>query len=97
MPIPRKLTGVAEEDTTTVSKRSRKVSLHLPAWLPLFLKREGPVQDAMPYIAIVVWYCFNLSVIFTNKLIFKYFPFPTGYMAGATLWMARSQSLAGSP
>lgn len=32
----------------------------------------------MPYVAIVVWYCFNLTVIFTNKLIFKHYPFPTG-------------------
>lgn len=44
----------------------------------MFLKREGPAQEAMPYVAIVVWYCFNLSVIFTNKRIFKHFPFPTG-------------------
>jgi hypothetical protein len=55
----------------------RAKSVHLPPWLPEFLLREGAMRDLMPWAAILVWYLFNLTVIFINKQIFKHYPFPT--------------------
>ena len=55
----------------------RAKSVHLPPWLPEFLLKEGAMRDLMPWAAILVWYLFNLTVIFINKQIFKHYPFPT--------------------
>jgi len=61
-----------------VTKRGRKVSVHLPDWLPERLRREGPERTAMPYVSILVWYVFNVSVVLSNKWIFTFLPMPTG-------------------
>jgi len=57
--------------------RQRERSIHIPDWLPAFLSKPGPLRNLLPYMAILVWYCFNMSVVLSNRWIFTQLPLPT--------------------
>merc|ERR1711907_494821 len=52
-------------------------SIHIPDWLPSWLRRPGPLRNVLPYASILVWYVFNMSVVLSNRWIFTELPLPT--------------------
>jgi len=69
---------MAGDGAAQVMKRGRTVSIHLPEWLPEWLRQPGLARDALPYSSILVWYVFNIAVVLSNKWIFTMLPMPTG-------------------
>ena len=55
----------------------RKASIHIPEWLPRRFQKTGMAQTVLPYASILVWYCFNMTVVLSNRWIFTHLPLPT--------------------